>query len=240
MGLITCIDLSAQAFKTSGIVTADTKANLDTRTPDAALGHAQVGLVTSSTVEPTLYLWDNENNEWALSGKLELGTSESIVLDYTNGVLTAEIAQNGATDGQTLQWDNVQDKWIPRSLEANQIAVEDNGAHLTATNVEVALEELAQQIEGIYTLVGVTEDATDLGTFTGGTISDGSNVKGALQELETAVENVTTNSVTPQGTYDSDAAAAAGSPAVPIGGHYYLSATNVYGMAENLIRKRKN
>ena len=38
------------------------------------------------------------------------------------------------------------------------------------------------------TLTGVAKDATGLGTFTGSTISDASNIKTALQDLETAAE----------------------------------------------------
>ena len=39
-----------------------------------------------------------------------------------------------------------------------------------------------------YTLAGVADHATDLGTFTGTTIADNEDIKGALQALETAVE----------------------------------------------------
>lgn len=42
----------------------------------------------------------------------------------------------------------------------------------------------------LITLTGVARLADDLGTFTGGTISDANTIKGALQELETAVETV--------------------------------------------------
>ncbi len=40
----------------------------------------------------------------------------------------------------------------------------------------------------VYTLSGVSTHATDLGTFTGTTIADNDDIKGALQALETAVE----------------------------------------------------
>lgn len=40
-----------------------------------------------------------------------------------------------------------------------------------------------------FDLIGVSEDDLDLGTFTGNIISDSNDVKGALQELETYIEN---------------------------------------------------
>lgn len=44
--------------------------------------------------------------------------------------------------------------------------------------------------EGVYTLIGTAFDASDLGTFTGATISDNATVKQALQDLETALEAI--------------------------------------------------
>lgn len=42
--------------------------------------------------------------------------------------------------------------------------------------------------ERAFTLAGVATHSTDLGTFTGTTIADNDDIKGALQALETAVE----------------------------------------------------
>lgn len=46
------------------------------------------------------------------------------------------------------------------------------------------------------TLTGVARTATNLGTFTGSTIPDNQAIKGAIQALETAVENTTGNAAT--------------------------------------------
>ncbi|AOV62164.1 hypothetical protein BOW86_gp217 [Synechococcus phage S-CAM7] len=43
--------------------------------------------------------------------------------------------------------------------------------------------------DNLITLSGVARDATNLGTFTGATISDNDTIKGALQDLETALES---------------------------------------------------
>lgn len=43
--------------------------------------------------------------------------------------------------------------------------------------------------DNLVTLSGVARDATNLGTFTGATIADSETIKGALQDLETALES---------------------------------------------------
>ena len=43
--------------------------------------------------------------------------------------------------------------------------------------------------DNLITLSGVARDATNLGTFTGATIADSETIKGALQDLETALES---------------------------------------------------
>lgn len=48
-----------------------------------------------------------------------------------------------------------------------------------------------QDLDDLVTLTGLAANSTDLGTFTGSTISDSNDIQGALQELETAVEAVT-------------------------------------------------
>ena len=54
--------------------------------------------------------------------------------------------------------------------------------------------ELDANVDDLISLSGVAENATGLGTFTGSTISDGANIKDALQDLETAAENAAAGS----------------------------------------------
>ena len=56
---------------------------------------------------------------------------------------------------------------------------------VAATAIAAANET---HIDNLATLSGVAKDSTGLGTFTGSTISDASDIKTALQDLETAVE----------------------------------------------------
>ena len=86
--------------------------------------------------------------------------------------------------------------------EAAEIAFDPSGSSLTATNVKGALDEVAGRLDtnetditeleanqaDLVTLSGVPENSTNLGTFTGTTISDSVDNKVALQELETSLE----------------------------------------------------
>jgi len=68
------------------------------------------------------------------------------------------------------------------------------------TSVETKLDSSAiptkatLDVDHLITLSGVTDASDSLGTFTGSTISDSDTVKGALQDLETAVETKATTS----------------------------------------------
>jgi hypothetical protein len=80
-----------------------------------------------------------------------------------------------------------------------------DGANIKAAlqSLETSLElkasgsvvvEIDVNVDDLVTLSGVAENQTGLGTFTGSTISDGANIKDALQDLETAAENAAAGS----------------------------------------------
>lgn len=71
---------------------------------------------------------------------------------------------------------------------ASLVGIEDAGALYTGTDAEAALQEVGQDAADLRTLSGTSDGDTDLGTFTGTTISDNTDIKSALQELETEVE----------------------------------------------------
>ena len=54
--------------------------------------------------------------------------------------------------------------------------------------------EIDGNVDDLVSLSGVAENSTGLGTFTGSTISDAANIKDALQDLESAVENAAAGS----------------------------------------------
>ena len=78
----------------------------------------------------------------------------------------------------------------PGALDTlNELAAalgDDASFSTTITNLINANET---HIDNMATLTGVAKDATGLGTFNGSTISDGSDIKTALQDLETAAES---------------------------------------------------
>ena len=70
---------------------------------------------------------------------------------------------------------------IKAALQLLETAVETKAASSVVTEID-------GNVDNLIDLSGVAENATGLGTFTGSTISDASNIKDALQDLETAVE----------------------------------------------------
>ncbi len=68
-----------------------------------------------------------------------------------------------------------------------------NGNVAPGNSVENAIEKLDGNQLDLTTLTGVSQGSTDLGSFTGTTISDGQTVKQALQEIETAYEETDAN-----------------------------------------------
>ena len=84
----------------------------------------------------------------------------------------------GTFSGSTIT-DNQTIKAILQLLET---AVEARATSVTVTEID-------DNVDDLTTAVGVAEQATDLGTFSGTTIADSQTVKQALQALETAVES---------------------------------------------------
>ena len=70
---------------------------------------------------------------------------------------------------------------LKAAIQALETALELKAATSVVTEIDGNVDDL-------ITLSGVAENASGLGTFTGSTISDASNIKDALQDLETAVE----------------------------------------------------
>ena len=79
---------------------------------------------------------------------------------------------------------------IAVSVKDEDNMASDSADHVpTQQSVKAYVDANETHIDNIMTLLGETKDDTDLGNFTGSTISDGSTVRAALQDLETAVDN---------------------------------------------------
>ena len=70
---------------------------------------------------------------------------------------------------------------VEAAIQALETAVETKATSAVVSEVDANVDDL-------ITLTGIAENTTGLGTFTGSTISDGSTIKDALQDLETAAE----------------------------------------------------
>ena len=70
----------------------------------------------------------------------------------------------------------------------NEIAAALNDDSSIAASLTTLIDANETHVDNMATLTGVAKDETGLSTFTGSTISDGSTIKEALQDLETAVE----------------------------------------------------
>ena len=78
------------------------------------------------------------------------------------------------------------------TLQELAAALGDDANFSTTVTGQIAANEV--HIDNVATLSGVAKDSTNLGAFTGSTISDTSNIKAALQALETAIETPSTAS----------------------------------------------
>ena len=82
----------------------------------------------------------------------------------------------------------------PAALDTlNELAAALNDDASAASTLTGLINANETHIDNMATLTGVAKDATSLGTFSGSTIPDTRTVKSALQELETAHEEVDAN-----------------------------------------------
>jgi len=96
----------------------------------------------------------------------------------------------GAFTGSTIT-DNQTLKAILQLLET---AVETKASIGSVTAQGSVVTEVDANVDDLISLTGIAENTTGLGTFTGSTISDGSTIKAALQDLETAAEGAASGS----------------------------------------------
>ena len=97
------------------------------------------------------------------------------------------VAKDSANLGQFTGATIADSSTLKAALQALETSLE-----LKATSSVVL--EIDVNVDDLVTLSGVAENQTGLGTFTGSTISDGANIKDALQDLETAAENAAAGS----------------------------------------------
>jgi hypothetical protein len=166
--------------------------------------------VNTKTGAVTLYTDDisedgSPTNLWFTDGRAQTAVVASSI---TDGDTTHAPSGDAVFDALALKT-NVADLAAQTTGKgASLVGIEDAAGNFTATTVEGSLVELNDRIEtlegqnldsrlttaegkidDLITLSGVAANAEDLGTFTGSTIADASTIKGALQALETGLED---------------------------------------------------
>lgn len=133
-------------------------------------------------------------------------TGEANAMSNDLDMASNNILNGGAADfaGLTIAGVGVTPSSLVATPPAASITYDNSGSTLVAANVKAALDELdvkcettipatvtavANDVADIRTTQGTSDGDTDLGTFTGSTITDNNTVKGALQELETESES---------------------------------------------------
>ena len=91
--------------------------------------------------------------------------------------VSKDAANLGTFTGSTI----ADSSTVKAAIQALETAVETKATSAVVTEVDANVDDL-------ISLTGIAENVTGLGTFTGSTISDGSTIKDALQDLETAAE----------------------------------------------------
>ena len=139
---------------------------------------------------------------------------------HINNMATLTGVAKDATSLGTFTGDTISDsKTIKEALQQLETALEaeetaraaavsaENTAMLAAvaavqadvdqneSDADTAIAANELHIDNLATLSGLAKDSTGLGNFTGSTITNGTVIKTALQELETAVEAVDTKTV---------------------------------------------
>jgi len=135
-----------------------------------------------------------------------------------SGVLNIDLAAvTPPTDTQVpsaLAVKTYVDDRIAEKDEASEITYVNTTSGLTAVNVQDAIDEVDGNVDNLVTLSGVALDSTSLGSFTDGIIPANSDIKEALQALETAhddhltdtedAHNASAISVVPTGNLAAD------------------------------------
>jgi hypothetical protein len=103
-----------------------------------------------------------------------------------NDMTDVDLQTAAATDGQVLQYSSSGSKFVPATLGSG--AFSNLAAFAGALNGDVNFSATINT--RLETLTGAAAAASNLGTFSGSTISDSRTIKGALQDLETTLEAI--------------------------------------------------
>ena len=115
------------------------------------------------------------------------------------GLFTGSTIADNSTIKAALQALESKTETNSAALGNNATTLADHETRITQNETDISALQgsasgSASDISDILLTLGTVDGAQDIGTFTGGTISDNGSVKAALQELETALEQISADS----------------------------------------------
>ena len=119
---------------------------------------------------------DDENFVTTITNLIDANETHIDNVATLTGV-AKDAANLGTFTGSTI----ADSSTMKAAIQLLETAVETKATSAVVTEIDGNVDDL-------ISLSGVAEQQTGLGTFTGSTISDGANIKDALQDLETAAE----------------------------------------------------
>ena len=167
----------------------------------------------SLTSDSLLYIADTQDSGSSYSSKkitvanllsdvastTDLGTFTGSTIDNNQSIKAALQALETAIESEASSRATAISDLVdgaPAVLDTlNELAAAINDDASFVTTITNLINDNETHIDNVATLTGVDKDSANLGTFTGGTITDSSTIKAALQLLETAVETKAATSV---------------------------------------------
>lgn len=128
----------------------------------------------------------NQGTNYTASDETAVG-SHLDAIDDALASLSSDAADVTYTPGVLTDWDGDADPGnVDGALDQLAERVDDN--EISISNAQGDISDNTSDIADLRTTQGTADGDTNLGTFTGSTISDNQSVKSALQELESAHE----------------------------------------------------
>jgi hypothetical protein len=173
----------------------------DDQTVKVALQALETSLETKESQVTVAEINSNADDLISLTGVAEntvnLGTFSGSTIDNSVTIKAALQALESAIEAEAAARGSAISDLIdgaPDALDTlNELAAALNDDSSAASTLTGLINANETHIDNMATLTGVAKDAVNLGTFSGSTIPDSRTVKAALQEVETAFEEVDTN-----------------------------------------------
>jgi len=166
-----------------------------------ALQSLETAVETKETQVVVAEIDSNVDDLISLSGISEnttnLGTFTGSTIDNSVTVKAALQALESAIEAETVARGSAITNLIdgaPAALDTlNELAAALNDDASAASTLTNAINANETHVDNMATLTGVAKDSTNLGSFSGSTLTDGSNIKSVLQDIESAHEEVDSN-----------------------------------------------